>query len=213
MTTKNDLKQETEATESTVSDEQRTNEQPPAQDTKATVEQPDSAEGTSPEGDTQDNTETPDDEQQTQDDDKSTAELKKARNEAAKYRSRLRETEEQLEATKTVLDTARRQVLWDIHTTLLNGQRMGGNQYSIVPQALTDVLGDDVSGFFNDDGGINQTAYKEHLQATLAAKPYLFNTQTALTQHELDQNVLKMIQDAGKSTDNFQNALMGRPNY
>src|SRR5699024_350784 len=97
----------------TVSDDQQNNEQPPTADPEVTGEQPDSAEGTSPEGDTQDNTETPDDEQQTQDDDKTTTELKKARKDAAKYRERLRKTEEQLEATKTGLDTARRQVLWE----------------------------------------------------------------------------------------------------
>jgi len=156
-----------------VSDDQQNNEQPPTADPEVTGEQSEGADGTNPDDDTQD-------------DDKTTTELKKARTEAAKYRSRLRETEQQLQAANTGLDTARRQVLWDMHTTLLNGQRMSGNQYSIVPQALNDVLGDDVSGFFNDDGGINQTAYKEHLQATLAAKPHLFNKQTTLTQQEIN---------------------------
>lgn len=198
---------ETEATESTQTDEQPEDEQQPVEPVEPGTDDPDT------EQDTEDAEHTDDEEQppETPQDDPA---LKKARKDAAKYRERLRETEAQLETLENGLDNARRQVLWDHHHNLLNGYVIGGNKYSIIPSAINDVFGDDVSQFFDTEtGGLNTDAYRQHLQTMLEHRPHLFATNTELTQMEMDSKVKTMIQETGRGRDRFQNAVMGKPNY
>ena len=198
---------ETEATESTQVNEQPEDEQQPVETPEPVTDDPDT------EQDTEDAEHTDDEEQpsETPQDDPA---LKKARRDAAKYRERLRETEAQLAALENGLDNARRQVLWDHHHTLLNGYVIGGNKYSIIPSAINDVLGDNVAQFFDPEtGGLNQDAYRQHLQTMMETKPHYFATNTELTQMELDSKVKTMIQETGGSRDRFQNAVMGKQNY
>ena len=194
---------ETEATETTQTDEQPKDEQQPIEATEPGTDDPDA------EQDTEDS----DDTEQEGEPEENPA-LKKARRDAAKYRERLRETEAQLAALENGLDNARRQVLWDHHQPLLNGYVIGGNKYSIIPSAINDVLGDNVAQFFDPEtGGLNQDAYRQHLQTMMETKPHYFATNTELTQMELDSKVKTMIQETGRSRDRFQNAVMGKQNY
>lgn len=197
---------ETEATETTQTDEQPKDEQQPIEATEPATDDPDTE---------QDTEDTEDDEAaeqpETPQDDPA---LKKARRDAAKYRERLREPEAQLETLENGLDMARRQILWDHHHNLLNGYVIGGNKYSIIPSAINDVIGDNVTQFFDPNtGALNQDAYKQHLQTMMEHKPHLFATNTELTQMETDSKVKQLLQDTGRSRDKFQNAVMGKQNY
>ena len=201
---------ETQATETTQTDEQPKDEQQPIEATEPGTDDPDTEQADDTAGvDTEDG----DDTEQSTEPEENPA-LKKARRDAAKYRERLRETEAQLAALENGLDNARRQVLWDHHHTLLNGYVIGGNKYSIIPSAINDVLGDNVAQFFDPEtGGLNQDAYRQHLQTMMETKPHYFATNTELTQMELDSKVKTMIQETGGSRDRFQNAVMGKQNY
>lgn len=202
---------ETEVTESTQTDEQPKDEQQPVETPEPVTDDSDTEQADDAE-DAED-TEGGDDTEQETEPEENPA-LKKARKDAAKYRERLRETEAKLETLENGLDMARRQVLWDHHHTLLNGYVIGGNKYSIIPSAINEVLGDNVSQFFDPNtGALNQDAYKEHLQTMMETKPHYFATNTELTQMELDSKVKTMIQETGRGRDRFQNAVMGKPNY
>ena len=194
---------ETEATESAQTDEQPEDEQQPVEPVEPGTDDPDTEQDTE-DDEAAEQPETPQDDPA----------LKKARKDAAKYRERLRETEAQLETLESGLDMARRQVLWDHHHNLLNGYVIGGNKYSIIPSAVNEVLGDNVSQFFDPNtGALNQDAYKEHLQTMMEHRPHLFATNTELTQMEMDSKVKTMIQETGRGRDRFQNAVMGKQNY
>src|SRR5690625_763768 len=198
---------ETEATETTQTDEQPKDEQQPIEATEPATGDPDT------EQDTED-AENADDEEQQPETPQDDPALKKARRDAAKYRERLRETEAQLETLESGLDMARRQVLWDHHHNLLNGYVIGGNKYSIIPSAINDVIGDNVTQFFDPNtGALNQDAYKQHLQNMIEHKPHLFATNTELPQMETDSKVKQLLQDTGRSRDKFQNAVMSKPTY
>lgn len=209
---------EHETTESTQTNEQAQNGQQPVEPAEPATDDPDTEQDTdetpADAEDTPADTDDADDDDEQPETPQDDPALKKARKDAAKYRERLRETESKLETLEAGLDLARRQVLYDHHQNLLNGYTIGGNKYSIVPSALNDVLGDDVSQFFDPaTGGLNENAYRQHLQTMLETKPHLFTTRTELTQMEMDSKVKTMIQSTGRGLDRFQNAVMSKPNY
>lgn len=163
MSTNNEPNTEIEATETLVSDEQQINEQPPAQDTEASVEQPDTE---------QDITDT-----DTEPDLSNNAQ--KAAREAKKYRQQLREVEAERDALQARVDNFAQTILTsklEQHTKIDNP-----NRYGVVDIALKHVddflnmSGKTAQDFIDDLGAFKQESFERTLGELYSARPELFD--------------------------------------
>lgn len=163
MSTNNEPNTETEATETTVSDDQRTNEQLPEQDTEATVEQPDA------EQDTHDTDTEPEPSNNAQ----------KAAREAKKYRQQLREVEAERDALQARVDNFAQTMLnskLEQHTKIDNPNKAG--IVNIALKHADDFLhmtGKTAADFLSEDGSFHQEHFEQTLSSLFIARPELFD--------------------------------------